>query len=69
MIVFATMGSAPLGADRMALLEVGQEHVLLSFFDYGHAYVDFPSLIINLENKFHDHLDQQRSAAQDARPR
>ena len=64
MIVFATMGSAPLGADRMALLEVGQAAVMLSFFDYGHAYVDFPSLLINLENKFNDHLDQQRSAAQ-----
>lgn len=44
MRVFMTLGSAPLGADRMALAEVGTPDVLISFFDYGKAYVDLSSL-------------------------
>ena len=60
MRVFAVLGSAPLGADRLSLLECGQQDVMLSFFDYGHSYQSLLTLTQQYKEKHHDYVPGNR---------
>jgi hypothetical protein len=62
MLVYLVLGTAPLGVDRLSLLEVGHDAAMLSFCDYGSAFDTLSSLIAQLERKQDDHLSQTRSA-------
>lgn len=57
MRVFAVLGSAPLGRDRLSLKEINQRDVLISFFDYGKAFQDLASIDHQLTEK-HQHERQ-----------
>jgi len=54
MKIYAVLGSAPLGADRISLVECEQLDVMLSFFDYGKSFVSLSSTNQAIKDKYHE---------------
>lgn len=52
MRIYATLGSAPLGIDRMAIPKLGETNVLVSFFDYGKAFTTLGRLDEQMREKY-----------------
>ena len=64
MRIYAVLGSAPLGADRLSFIETNEHRVLISFFDYGKSFKDLATIHPQLKAKYHDRQNkhQPRSA-------
>ena len=70
MRVFATLGSAPLGADRLSLVEINHPDLLLSFYDHGKGFKTLSTLAIQLREKHYERQEKykQGSASKDSQP-
>ncbi len=66
MKIYAVLGSAPLGADRISLVECNQRDVMLSFFDYGKSFVSLSSLNQAIKDKYE--AQNNISSRRDSRP-